>query len=635
MKAGAVDEKLYLFHQGTNYKSYEFFGCHFSYNENDRDKKCEFGRAVFRVWAPRAKAVSLVGDFNGWDNRAHPMTKMNKSGVWEAFVDPVSQYQKYKYEIVTAAGTHIFKNDPFATFNETNGATASMVFDVNGYTWGDGAYIERRGTRNVYEAPINIYEVNLLSWKRKGNNTPFSYRELGKELVDYCVDMGYTHIEIMPITEYPFEASWGYQCTGFFSVTSRLGTPTDFMYFVDMAHQKGLGVIMDWVPSHFPKDDFALFEFDGKPLYEDGRWDRMEHKSWGTRRFDYGRTEVQSFLVSSAMNFLDYYHIDGLRVDAVASMLYLDYDKKDGEWVPNTNGDNKNLEAIAFLQKLNAAVFREYPTALMFAEESTAYPMVTRPIDKGGLGFNFKWNMGWMNDVTEYIRVDPFFRRDHHNKMTFSMMYAFSENFILPISHDEVVYGKGSLVNKMWGNYEQKFDGLRTFMAYMFAHPGKKLLFMGQEIAQFDEWNHNAGIQFNLLFYDKHFKTQNFFRELNKFYLGCKPLYQLDYSWDGFKWITADDSSSNVLAFTRKDKRGNEIICVFNFSLVWRRDYKIEVAAGLYEEVFSTARANFGGEDFRNAKMRTKKVDGRISLDIDMAPLSAVFIQKTLNSCVI
>jgi 1,4-alpha-glucan branching enzyme len=447
--------------------------------------------------------------------------------------------------------------------------------------------------------------------------------------------MGYTHIEIMPVTEFPFEGSWGYQCTGYFSVTSRLGSPADFMYFIDTAHQHGIGIILDWVPSHFPKDDFGICEFDGEPLYEHPRWDRIEHKTWGTRRFDYGRTEIQSFLVSSAMLFLDYYHIDGLRVDAVASMLYLDYDKSHGEWIPNDFGENKNLEAVAFIQKLNTAIFREYPHAMMIAEESTAWTGVTKPVSHDGLGFNFKWNMGWMNDVTEYVCVDPWFRRDHHNKITFSMMYAFTENFVLPISHDEVVYGKGSLINKMFGNYDQKFDGLRTFLAYMYAHPGKKLLFMGSEIAQFDEWNHNTGLQFNLLFYDKHYKTQSYVRDLNKFYSQNSPLFQLDFGWEGFKWLTVDDRDANTLAFVRRDRDKNEIICVFNFSCAERKNYKLNVASGMYMEIFSTAREQYGGHDYHNGKMRTKTTGDKTILSINLAPQSAIFIKKTLNTCTI
>ena len=628
------EERLYLFHQGTYYKSYEFFGCHFLHNQeyNQRDICCEFGKAVFRVWAPRAKAVALIGDFNEWNNTSHVMKKINKSGVWEVQVEFVARYHKYKYEITTTDGRRLLKADPYATFNETNGDTASMVYDINGYVWSDQNYLSVKRAKNVYESPMNIYEVNLLSWKRKHDGSKFTYRELATELVDYCVDMGYTHIEIMPITEYPFEGSWGYQCTGFFSVTSRLGSPHDFMYFVDKAHQKGLGIILDWVPAHFPKDAHGLVEFDGEHLFEPSHWAKMEHKSWGTRVFDYGRTEVQSFLMSSAMMFLDYYHIDGLRVDAVASMLYLDYDRKHGEWVPNVNGDNKNLEAVAFLQKLNMAVFKEYPDVLMIAEESTAWPMVTKPVSMGGLGFNFKWNMGWMNDVTEYIKVDPWFRRDHHNKITFSMMYAFTENFALPISHDEVVHKKGSLINKMWGSYDQKFDGLRTFLSYMYAHPGKKLLFMGSEIGQFDEWDCDAGIQFNLLFYDKHLKTQDFVRDLNKFYLNTPQMYQLDHGWEGFNWISVNDRAANMLAFQRRDKNGGEVVCIFNFSLAERKNYIITVPPGLYEEVFSTARSKYGGREYRNAKMRTKTVGAKTYLTVNLAPQSAIFLRKTLNT---
>ena len=662
-------KRAYLFHQGTYYRSYEFFGCHFlggafppesppvmnfsvggtnngafppapplsvaTHEKNppnnsngafppESPPRREFGPAIFRVWAPNARGVSLVGDFNGWNPKTHPMKKSFSDGIWEVSVDCVFQYQKYKYEITTPDNKKILKSDPYATFNETDGGTASMVFDIEGFEWHDAEFMRGKKDKNIYESPINIYEVNFSSWKRRPDGSAYTYRMLAEELVDYCADMGYTHIEIMPITEYPFEGSWGYQCTGFFSVTSRFGSPHDFMYFVDRAHQKGLGVILDWVPSHFPKDAFGLIDFDGRALFEHPRWDRIEHKSWGTRRFDYGRTEVQSFLVSSAMMFLEYYHIDGLRVDAVASMLYLDYDKKSGEWIPNDFGDNRNLEAVAFLQKLNTAVFSAFPDTLMIAEESTAWPMVTKPVNSGGLGFNFKWNMGWMNDVTEYIKIDPWFRRDHHSKMTFSMVYAFSENFMLPISHDEVVHGKGSLINKMFGDYDQKFEGLRTFLAYMYAHPGKKLLFMGSEIAQFDEWDNNLAVQFDLLGFDRHLETKNFVRALNLFYLNRPELFQRDFDWEGFKWLSVDDKSSNLLAFSRKSNDGSELVCVFNFSLAPRNGYRLRVSPGLYEEVFST-------KPDKREKMRTKTLGGESILRVDLAPQSAIFLAKTIN----
>jgi len=629
------ERALYLFHQGTYYRSYEFFGCHFLHDldkPNRREMKCDYGKAVFRVWAPNAKAVSLIGDFNNWDSRKHVMKKIGQGGAWEVTVDYVAQFHKYKYEITTPENTKILKADPYATFNQTNGETASMVFDINGYKWNDAEYLKTRNNKNAYESPINIYEVNLSSWRRKSDHSHYTYAMLADELVDYCVEMGYTHIEIMPINEYPFEGSWGYQCTGYFSVTSRFGTPHDFMYLVDRAHQKGIGIILDWVPSHFPKDEFALIEFDGRPLYEHPRWDRQEHASWGTRRFDYGRTEVQSFLTSSAMMLFDYYHIDGLRVDAVASMLYLDYDKKAGEWLPNDHGGNEHLEAIAFLQKLNTAVFKEYPHALMMAEESTAWPMVTKPVSMGGLGFNFKWNMGWMNDVTEYITLDPWFRRHHHNKLTFSMMYAFTENFLLPISHDEVVYGKGSLINKMFGDYHQKFDGFRTFLIYMYTHPGKKLIFMGSEFAQFDEWDNNSPLQFHLLFNDQHWKTQQFVRELNHFYATSPELFEIDFDWTGFQWLQVDDKKSNTLAWTRKAKNGSELICIFNFSLAERKEYRIDVPAGLYEEVFGSSRENYGGREYRNEKMRTHTDSKNTSyIKVNLAPLSAVILKKVMN----
>ncbi len=620
-----LEQQLYLFNQGTYYNAYELLGCHFC------KKKGKEG-AVFRVWAPNAKCVKVLGDFNAWNNNSHPMKKLDTSGVWEVFVEGVKVYDKYKYEITSAKNYARLKADPYAFFSETNGRTASMAYELEGYDWQDGDYLQSRQNKDIYNCPMNVYEVNLGSWRRGEDYRYYTYRELADELIPYVVSMGYTHIEVMPITEYPFDGSWGYQVTGYFSITSRFGEPKDFMYFVDKCHQNGISVIVDWVPAHFPKDDFGLIEFDGEPLYENKGWDRQEHKNWGTRRFDYGRTQVQSFLISSAMFLLNKFHIDGLRVDAVASMLYLDYDKKDGEWVPNQYGDNKNLEAIAFLRKLNSAVFKAYPKTLMIAEESTAWPMVTKPTNIGGLGFNFKWNMGWMNDTLEYIKKDPFFRKYHHDKLTFSMYYAFSENFVLPISHDEVVHGKASLLNKMYGEYNQKFDGLRTFFAYMFAHPGKKLNFMGSEFGQFIEWDHKKGIDFCLLEYDSHRKMHQFVKELNFFYLTNKELFEKDYSWEGFKWIVADDKDNNVLAFSRYDAQGNEIVFIVNFSFAERYDYRIGVDHdGEYEEVFSTNHERFGGNGKTIGKVKSNKgnMHGRQNyLSLNLAPMSASFLKR-------
>ncbi len=621
-----LEKQLYLFNQGTYYNAYEFMGSHIC--EVDGKKG-----AMFRVWAPNAKAISLVGEFNSWDNTRHKMHKLGKSGVWEVFAEYAKTYDKYKYQIITKDGRVLMKADPYAFYNETNRHDASMVYDLSGYEWGDAEYIYMKNRKNIYASPMNIYEVNFASWKRRPNGDYYTYRMLADELIPYVVKMGFTHIEIMPINEYPFDGSWGYQSTGYFSVTSRFGNPHDFYYFVDMCHRNGIGVILDWVPAHFPKDAYGLIEFDGGPLYENAGWDRMEHKSWGTRRFDYGRTEVQTFLISSAMFMLKQYHIDGLRVDAVASMLYLDYDKKPGEWIPNQYGDNKNIEAIEFLKKLNQAVFREVPNVLMIAEESTAYPLITKPTNIGGLGFNFKWNMGWMNDTLSYFKMDPFFRKDNHDKLTFSMHYAFSENFVLPISHDEVVHGKASLVNKMYGLYDEKFAQDRAFFAYMIGHPGKKLHFMGNEFAQFKEWDYTEGLEFMLVDkYDTHRKFQNFVKELNYFYLGNRELYEIDFDWKGFEWVIPDDKSQNIVAFNRKDEAGNCLLCVYNFSPIKRENYRIGVnISGKYTEAFSTDKEIYGGTNCLNGDIVAEKISSHgkpFSIKLNLPAYSAIFIKN-------
>lgn len=617
-------EQIYLFHQGTYYNAYELLGCH------PLKKKGEEGY-VFRTWAPNAKSISVMGDFNGWNNTAHPMKKISTEGIWEVFIPNVEQGQMYKYEITDKTGFARLKADPYAFMQETDGKTASIVYDIEGYEWQDKGYIDYRNKKNNYTSAMNVYEVNLGSWKKQDDCSYYTYRMLADELVPYVVNMGYTHIELMPITEYPFGGSWGYQVTGYFAPTSRFGTPKDFMYFIDKCHENGISVILDWVPAHFPKDEHGLIEFDGSCLYENQGWDRIEHKAWGTRRFDYGRNEVQSFLISSAMFFFKKYHIDGIRVDAVASMLYLDYDKKPGEWIPNELGDNKNLEAVAFLQKLNATIFKEFPNALMIAEESTAWPMVTKPAHLGGLGFNFKWNMGWMNDTFEYIKTDSYFRKSIHNKLTFSMFYAFSENFILPISHDEVVHGKCSLLNKMYGDYDDRFKSMRAYLSYMMAHPGKKLTFMGTEFAQYKEWDYLAGIDFCLLDFESHNNMHKFVRALNHFYLESPELFEEDFSWKGFDWIVPDDNSNNVLVFRRIDKSGNELIYAVNFSPITRENYEIGVNGRNWEEVFSTDSKEFGGSGISNGLLTAKKENFRgkdYKLTITIPALSGVFLSK-------
>lgn len=611
---------LYLFHQGTNYQAYKYFGCHRVEQSDDW---------VFRVYAPHAKSVSVVGDFNGWNVSASPMKKL-AGGTWEVVISGVKLFDAYKFCITKPDGNNVLKADPYAFHSETNGATASKVYSLDGYDWQDGDYLKKKRKTSVYEKPINIYEVHLGSWRRHADGNVLSYADLADQLVDYVYDMGYTHIELMPIAEFPFDGSWGYQVTGYYSITSRFGTPHDFMYFVDKCHQKGIGVIVDWVPAHFPRDEHGLASFDGTKLYEH---DTLEHKSWGTLTFDYSKNEVKSFLVSNAMFMHDIYHVDGLRVDAVASMLYLDYDRRDGEWKPNKYGDNKNLEAIEFLQQTNEAIFKYYPNTMMIAEESTAFPLVSKPVDVGGLGFNFKWNMGWMNDTFDYFRSDPFFRKGCHNKLTFSFFYAFSENFILPVSHDEVVHGKKSLIEKMPGDYKQKFANLRLFFAYMTAHPGKKLVFMGTEFAQFREWNFADSLEWFMLDYPKHRDTQYFVKTLNEFYKKNKALHQIDFSWEGFKWIAADDNIQNVIAFKRIDKKGKELICVFNLGDKERVDYKIGVDEGKYRLVFNTDDVKFGGEGRKHKKtVSAKKVPmhGKdFSISLILPPLTALFLQKT------
>lgn len=611
------EQTKYLFHQGTNYRSYNYLGSHFAKKGKDRG-------VIFRVWAPNAESVSVVGDFNGWDKTANVMKK--DSGIFELFVKGLKQYDNYKY-CVKSQNSEVLKADPYAFHAETTPETASKIYDLDGYKWRDGEYMENLGGQ-AHHKPMNIYEVNLLSFMRKENGDYYSYRELEKVLVPYVKKHGYNYVEMMPVTEYPFDGSWGYQVTGYFAVTSRLGTPKDFMSLVDAFHRENIGVILDWVPAHFPKDEFGLYEFDGAPLYENHGWDRIEHKSWGTRRFDYGRTEVQSFLISSAFIFFDKYHIDGIRVDAVASMLYLDYDKKPGEWLPNQYGDNKNIEAIEFIKKLNKSVHEAYPYAIMIAEESTAYPYVTKPVDEGGLGFDYKWNMGWMNDVLSYVAVDPLFRKYDHNKLNFSMMYAFSEHYILPISHDEVVHGKKSLLDKQFGSYEDKFAGVRAFMGYMIAHPGKKLMFMGSEFGQFKEWNYKEGLEFFLKDYEKHNKLDRFFTELNKFYLANEALYGDDDGWDGFEWIAADDADKNSLAFIRKCGK-SEIIAAINFSGADIK-YRIGVEKGGYKVVFDSDKQIYGGDGKSRKRIYNAEAissNGKdYSIELDMPKLSFKYL---------
>lgn len=587
---------LHLFSEGNHLEIYEKFGAHLRTIDGDAG-------VYFAVWAPNAQRVSVVGDFNAWDGRINPMRKLLGSGVWELFLTDVKEGAHYKFEIRTPAGALLLKSDPFAFFNQHGLQTSSLVYNLERYTWSDADWMESRRTKTLHRSPMSIYEVHLGSWQRKAeeDNRPLSYLELSDTLLPYVLEMGYTHIEIMPVAEHPFEGSWGYQVTNYYAPTSRFGSPDEFRHFVDRCHQCGIGVIMDWVPAHFPKDAHALAEFDGTDLYEHADPRQGEHQDWGTLIFNFGRNEVRNFLIGNALFWLDQYHIDGLRVDAVASMLYLDYSRKEGEWIPNVFGGRENLDAVHFLKRVNEVCYERFPGAMTIAEESTAWPGVSRPTYLGGLGFGFKWNMGWMHDFLDYMSLDPIYRRFHHGNITFSLIYAFQEQFILVLSHDEVVHGKGSLLAKMPGDEWQKFANLRMFFAWMYGHPGKKLLFMGGEFGQAREWNHDRALDWELTQLPRHDGLRRLVQHLNYVYRSEPALWDLDDTYDGFEWIDFHDADNSVVSFLRKSQEGEVIVFVVNATPMVRYNYRLGVPqAGYYREVINTDAETYGGSNVGN-----------------------------------
>jgi len=626
------DYDLHLFNEGNHHKIFEKLGAHI----------CEImgiKGVLFTVWAPCAVRVSVVGNFNQWDGRRHQTRCLGSSGVWELFIPDIADGEAYKYEIRTPSNEIYVKSDPYAFFSELRPNTASIVYDLDSYHWNDEKWIDTRDKSNVLETPISIYEVHLGSWARipEEGQRFLTYREYADRLVLYVRNMGYTHIELLPISEHPFDGSWGYQLTGYYSVTSRYGNPDDFKYFVDKCHENNIGVIMDWVPAHFPKDGHGLARFDGTALYEHLDFKQGEHPDWGTHIFNFGRHEVRNFLISNAVFWFEKYHIDGLRVDAVASMLYLDYGKKEDEWVPNQWGGKENIEAISFLRQLNTTIFKYFPGVMMIAEESTSWALVSKPPDVGGLGFSFKWNMGWMNDYISYISTDPIYRKYHQNNLTFSIMYAFSENFILVLSHDEVVHGKYSLIGKMPGDYWQKFAGLRVSYGFMFGHPGKKLNFMGNEFGQFIEWDYKRSLDWHLMELDIHKKLQKFVMDLNLLYKKEKSLFEQDFSPEGFEWIDCGDIDHSIVSFLRKGKDWHDaLLFVCNFTPQVHENYSIGVPFDtFYEEVLNSDSELYGGSNIGNyggIYAEQKGCHGRpYSVSISVPPLAIVVLRPVFK----
>lgn len=616
---------LYLYGEGKHLNIYDKLGAHLIKHQ-DIDGVC------FAVWAPNARRVSVVGNFNDWDGRRHMMRPRGSSGIWELFIPGLTEWDIYKYELTDTQGRLLpLKADPFAFVSEVRPKTGSLVYDIHSYQWHDDDWLKQRKVKNDRTSPISIYEVHLGSWKRKDGQW-MTYLDLAKELPTYVKEMGFTHVELLPIPEYPFDGSWGYQETGLYAPTSRYGTPGDFKYLIDCLHQADIGVIMDWVPAHFPKDAFGLANFDGTALYEHADPRKGEHKDWGTKIYNYGRNEVSNFLLANALFWIREYHIDALRVDAVASMLYLDYSRKDGEWVPNKYGGRENLEAIDFLRKLNELVYAENSGATTFAEESTAWPMVSRPTYLGGLGFGYKWNMGWMHDTLNYMKEDPINRKYHQNELTFGFLYAFTENFVLPLSHDEVVHGKGTILTRMPGDEWQRFANLRAYYSYMFMSPGKKLLFMGNEFGATSEWNYQSQLQWDLLQYPVHKGAQTLVHDLNKFYTSHPALYEQDCENLGFQWIDGSDTDHSCLTFLRQDKAGHQLVIACNFTPVPQYNYRVGVPeSGIYQEVFNSDDKKYAGSGISNkGDLRTEEPGWNFlpyALQIVLPPLAVVVFE--------
>ncbi|MBU5475861.1 1,4-alpha-glucan branching protein GlgB [Eubacterium sp. MSJ-21] len=619
-----------LFNEGKHYSIYEKMGAHPMTVDG-------VDGVLFAVWAPNADRVSVVGNFNNWDGRRHPMRKLDYSGIYELFIPGNLVGEIYKYEIKAKSGQVFMKSDPYAFSSEVRPANASRIVDIS-YKWKDAAWMEQRENKNTDEQPMAIYEMHLGSWKRPTDGREFyNYRDIASLLADYLLMMNYNYVELMPIMEHPYDPSWGYQVTGYYAPTSRYGSPADFMYFVDYLHSKGIGVILDWVPAHFPKDEHGLGRFDGTALYEHEDPKRGEHPHWGTYIYNYGRNEVRNFLVANALYWAEKYHIDGIRIDAVASMLYLDYGRNNGEWLPNIYGGNENLEAIDFIKELNSKMHELHKGVIMIAEESTAWPMMTHPVESGGLGFDYKWNMGWMNDFLNYMKLDPLYRKYHHNDLTFSMVYAYSEKFILVLSHDEVVHEKGSMIAKMPGGYEDKFSNLRVAYGYMMTHPGKKLLFMGQEIAQFAEFNENAEVDWSLFEFDAHVFMQGYVKELNELYKTEPALYELDSSPDGFTWINCNSANTSLLSYVRKGKKESDtLLIICNFTPMEHKAYKLATpSGGRWQEIFSSDNNRYGGEGRNNKTVKQAKkaeCDGQEHyISVTVPPLSISVFKKKIG----